>query len=211
MKSTIRPGVALIATFAFAICAWSQTITAEYTNWSHGNSYAEYGQAETFAANIPGNLFDVSLYLIRAPADTSPVVVDFTSTSRGSPDAVLASATLQPSQIPTNSSAYVTVDFSGTNVQLAQGTLYAVTLRESMPMPSQGVYNWGTGTTAGSPGEQALYQDSSGIWNTVSNPTPANFVFIARVQTVPEPSSFLLLLAGFLFFVARPRRAALKG
>jgi hypothetical protein len=211
MKSTFVFGAVLMATFAFTLCAQSQTITAEYTDSQHGNTYGPYELAETFAANVPGNLFDVSLYLIHAPSDTSPMIVDFTTTSGGLPDIVLASATIQATQVPTSSNGFVSADFSWSSVQLTQGTLYAITVRESTPMPSVGVYNWGWGSTVGSAGEQALYSDSSHQWHTFDQPniTPTNFLFIARVQAVPEPTTLLLLLAGSVLFVPWPRRHTL--
>jgi hypothetical protein len=151
--------------------------------------------AQTFTVGVSGYIDSVDvIYQNREPIQS--IMLQIRKTSNGapydSPNAVLAQVTL-----PIMSNAgWVKSDLSSFAIPVTVGEVLAVGL-DGGPRIWRASF-WDQ-YSRGAAYTKSLYD---GSWNPISNFGGADFGFITRVNTIPEPSTLILLSAGALSLLA---------
>ena len=173
-----------------------------------------YQRAQTFPVTKAGVLDHVNVYVNDSNATGESLLWDIRSVSAGTPlssDAsVLASGTVPSASIPVYPNIPpTTLELAPLDIQVEPGEMLAVTLRTS---GSNG-FGW-RGTFFTNPGEKFIRYGNNSTWQADTFFPGRPLGFATYVETVPEPTTVALLLAGGLCLLGcrwrrrRPSREA---
>lgn len=180
----------------------------------------QYVLAQTFTAGISGQLVAVNLGLVdKAYEDLTISIVE--TSSGGLPEfsgTPLATGTLTPDDVDWDSFSLETVDLSSFMLNITASEMYAIVLSSSTPLQHE--YDWTRGSfdpytgddlSALDPyaGGAGYFSDDGGAtWSPLTSYSQDfSFQTIVDPNPVPEPGTFMLLIAGISGFSAFRRRA----
>jgi MYXO-CTERM domain-containing protein len=184
----------------FIMSPLNAAVTAGYSgptfNGSAGVGFN--GRGQTFTASIGGTLTSISLIL--KGSDAGDATVGVHTVAAGLPSTLLGEVVIPATTIPpVVSPAFVTADFSGLGIELAVGTQYAISLRQSSAGANP---NWLYAPGVPYAGGHSIQQINPTTWQIDSLGT---FGFSVMVDPVPEPSAALLGGLGALLLLRRRR------
>ena len=160
--------------------------------------------SQSFPVTLDGYLALVDLYINKQTNQTGNMLWDIRNLSAGKPIESNGSALASGSMPIANLPAYwnknpITLDLSASQIRVHPGDVLAIVIRSS----STGGAFW-LSHSADNPGVKFV-RNTGGMWQADTfSPTRAH-AFATYVTVVPEPSSFVLLLAGMLFAAAQRR------
>ena len=174
--------------------------------------------AQTFTVGEDGTLAMLEVLMTRAPMVAEPLMVDVRTVEGGSPSVansgsnVLATATIDPSQIPDFNAgeAWISIDLSGFGVSVTTGDQLAIVLRsndEGDPTFSTG-YLWRGGDDNGGYALGSEFTRFPPMAPWIEGINDKQFRTYVDVAAVPEPSAiFATLAVSGMVGTRRKRRA----
>lgn len=165
---------------------------------STNGNVTEIGQ--TFTVGTTGTLVQIDVFMFRfsfSDSVTDDVILSVYATSSGLPTgAALATVTLPKAQVPLNAAALVSFDVSGAGIAVNAGDVLAFAVAAASGQGSYTLPIVFNATGVDYAGGAAVRRDLSvsGPWSTII--PAADYGFQIWVDTVPEPTTAVLLLVG---------------
>jgi len=170
-------------------------------------------RAQTFTVGVGGVLGAVGLQVVREDASTSAdLLFDIRETSAGAPiesdGTTLASVAIPAASVPLTLAAgeFFDVDMVAAGIAVSPAEKLSIVLRAPDGTTALNRYQWSNGPNADDYSAGDPYSRTTGNWTLESS--DAGF---RALVVLPEPSTYLSLLAGAGFLAVLVRRRAARG